>query len=408
MPIDRKIYIDRFDYHLPDERIARYPLQERDCSKLLVYRAGKMKSDIFSNLASYITPDSLMVFNNTRVIPARLLFSKPTGSIIEIFCLEPSDPSGYTESLGSKGRCTWKCIVGNLKRWKGFHIEKHIRTENKEYILKALMLSPGNTCEIEFIWNYPGLTFAEVIEDAGLMPIPPYLKRPSEEIDRLRYQTIYSRVDGSVAAPTAGLHFTDNVLEKLAKAGIHRSEITLHVGAGTFIPVKASTVDDHMMHTEHFCISTDTIRQLIYFTGKIVAVGTTTVRTLESLYWLGVKLKNDKNCESVLLSQWEAYDLPQNMEQPAALQAVLDYMLKNGINVLKACTQHIIIPGYRFRLINAMVTNFHQPKSTLLLLIAAFTGSGWKKIYDFALKNNFRFLSYGDSSLIYYESLIMK
>jgi len=403
MNINRKIYIDNFDYDLPDNRIARYPLPERDASGLLIYHGGNIRSDSFNNLPLHIEAGSLMVFNDTRVIPARLLFNKPTGAIIEIFCLEPAQPSDYQLSLGAKEKCTWNCIIGNLKRWKSNKLEKLIVTNNKTFLLKAEKLSSGHTCEIGFSWNDPGMSFASVIQAAGEMPVPPYLRRDPEIIDRSRYQTIYSKPEGSVAAPTAGLHFTQRILDKLSEAGTKCCNVTLHVGAGTFIPVKTPAIDDHLMHTEHFFVSRETVSRLINHSGKIIAVGTTTVRTLESLYWIGVKLISKPMNTAISIQQWEAYDLPQNIEPANALRTIFEYLSQNGSDELMASTQLLIIPGYRFRMADAMITNFHQPKSTLLLLVAAYIGNNWKKIYNFALENGYRFLSYGDCSLLFYD-----
>ena len=393
------IRIEDYSYELPNDRIAKYPLEQRDQSQLLVYNQGEVGKDQFLNLDQYIDSDTTCVFNNTKVIQARLKFYKETGAQIEIFCLEPIEPSDYVLAFQQTEKITWKCIVGNLKKWKDQDLSKSISINNVEIELKAsIVSSEGNAQIIEFTWNNKNYTFSEILENIGLTPIPPYLNRESEIIDKDRYQTIYSKLKGSVAAPTAGFHFTDKVLNKLKEKQINFEEITLHVGAGTFIPVKSETINDHEMHTEHFVVKKSTIKKILT-PKKIVAVGTTSVRTIESLYWLGIKLLQNNYFDSHI-SQWEVYKLSDGINKTDALNALLNYMDNMNIEELYASTQIMIFPGYQFKMVDVLITNFHQPKSTLLLLIAAFIGDGWKKVYDFALNNNFRFLSYGDSSLL--------
>jgi len=399
----KDINIAEYDYDLPDDRIAQYPVRERDISKLLLFDGNTISSDIFRNLDKYIPEDSLLVFNNTRVIKARLLFQKKSGAQIEILCLEPLTPPDYETSFSSKGPVEWKCIIGNLKKWKTGIILMKFHYENTDYELQAGKVSPeGEVWRIRFDWNNRDLSFSEVIEASGHTPLPPYIARDDEEVDACRYQTVYSSVRGSVAAPTAGLHFTDDLIERLYGKGIKQANITLHVGAGTFQPVKAETISGHNMHCEHFFVTNVTITELIKFHGKIIAVGTTSVRTLESLYWLGVKAFNDPDCniDELKVDQWEPYNNKQNISVKSSLTAISELMTKRKYQEISASTSIIIIPGYKFRMIAGMITNFHQPKSTLLLLISAWIGSAWHKIYDFALENGFRFLSYGDSSLL--------
>ncbi len=399
----KNILIDDFTYDLPSERIAKYPLDKRDESKLLIYKNKSIYEDNFKNINKYLQANSLLVFNNTKVIQARLIFHKETGARIEIFCLEPIAPSDFSLAFQKTEKCKWKCIVGNLKKWKNENISRTFQHNNKEYILTATKIDSNNSSQyIEFSWNNTELTFSEVLEAIGEIPIPPYLNREAEASDKERYQTIYSKHNGSVAAPTAGLHFTDNVFDKLKNKKIDFAELTLHVGAGTFKPVKSKTIGEHEMHTEHIYINRNTLQQLINNIGNITVVGTTSVRTLESIYWLGVKIIENNNIkpEELTISQWEVYNLNQNIDTSKALNAVLKYMIDNERITLSSTTQIIIVPEYKFRVINNLITNFHQPKSTLLLLIAAFIGDDWKKIYDYALNNNFRFLSYGDSCLL--------
>ncbi|NOQ26206.1 MAG: S-adenosylmethionine:tRNA ribosyltransferase-isomerase [Bacteroidales bacterium] len=393
------IRIEDFTYNLPDERIAKYPLELRDLSQLLVYNQGIISKDQFANINMHIDSKTTCVFNNTKVIQARLKFRKETGAQIEIFCLEPIEPSDYILAFQQTERIKWKCIVGNLKKWKDQDLKKIITIRDTEVELNASKISSeGNAQIIEFTWNNSEFSFSEILENIGLTPIPPYLHRESEDLDKERYQTIYSSLKGSVAAPTAGLHFTDSVLNKFKAKQINLEEVTLHVGAGTFKPVTSETIDEHEMHTEHLVVKKETIENLLA-SETIVAIGTTSVRTLESLYWLGVKSLQNKEL-NLHISQWEAYNLPQNSSKREALKALLNYMEIKNITELHASTQIMIYPGYAFKMVNMLITNFHQPKSTLLLLIAAFIGEDWKKVYNFALTNNFRFLSYGDSSIL--------
>ncbi len=398
----QNIGISDYDYILNDEQIAKYPLAERDQSKLLVFRDGNISQSIFSSLPEILSDGQLLVFNSTRVIPARLKFRKSTGANIEIFCLEPVNPKDYQLSFQAN-RCTWKCIVGNLKKWKDTDLHKDIVTSSNTITVTATKIADYGTYQhIEFSWN-TAQTFGEIIELLGVTPIPPYLNRITEDIDRDRYQTVYSRTKGSVAAPTAGLHFTNSLIDNLKKQNINIEEVTLHVGAGTFKPVQTEYIADHEMHTEFFSVSKQTINQLIINYGKIVAVGTTTLRTLESLYWIGIKLRGSEGTfkEQLHINQWDACNVDGNISYTEALQTILNYLENNNLNELVATTQILIAPGYNIRSIEALITNFHQPKSTLLLLIAAIVGNKWKHIYNYAAENNFRFLSYGDSSILY-------
>mgnify|MGYP002338704033 FL=1 len=397
-----KISAKDFDYYLPEENIAKYPVEQREKSKLLLYQKGAISQDIFENIHRYLPEDQLMVFNNAQVVYSRLLFQKSTGANIEIFCLEPSQPKEYAQAFQQTFSVTWLCMVGNLKKWKEDVLEKKIALPKGNLNLKAKRQARrDNVIEIEFEWDNASITFGEILDNAGIVPIPPYLKRESEPVDKQRYQTVYSKIKGSVAAPTAGLHFSEPVMNKIREKGIRTEEITLHVGAGTFRPVKSETVDQHEMHTEHFSVSQQTIEQLANSKGNILAVGTTSVRTLESLYWIGVKLKSMSSSPSrIVLNQWEHLDLDHSVSVEAALEEIQNYLKKTRNETLNASTQIMITPGYEFKLTKSMITNFHQPRSTLLMLIAAFIGEDWKDIYDYALKNDFRFLSYGDSSLL--------
>ena len=397
------IYIDDFDYDLPDERIAKYPLQQRDASKLLLWRNGELSESRFSEIASFLPENSLLVCNNTRVIQARIVFHKTTGARIEVFCLEPLSPSDYALSLSATGSCEWKCMVGNLKKWKEGALEQTILFDGKDVTFSAeLMETEGNTHRIRFSWSDDTLSFSEILMLIGELPIPPYLHRKTEENDKKTYQTVYSKIEGSVAAPTAGLHFTPDVFESLKSKNIETEELTLHVGAGTFQPVKSATIDTHTMHTETIAVPLDVIRHIQRKIGNIIAVGTTSVRTLESLYYLGKGLLNTTSADRDLLnvSQWEPYENTNDIPVETALQNIIDYLEKNDQDTLHAETQILIKPGFQFRIISGMITNFHQPKSTLLLLVSAFVDGNWRKIYDYALSNDFRFLSYGDSSLL--------
>jgi S-adenosylmethionine:tRNA ribosyltransferase-isomerase len=392
----KQINISDYNYELPDERIAKFPLEKRDSSKLLTYISGSVETNVFSSLPEILPANSCLVFNNTRVIQARLEFFKSTGSRIEIFCLEPQEPSSYELSLSSTQSCVWKCMVGNLKKWKGEVLKKEIGSDN--LVLEAERLETnGNTSFIKFSWNN-GVSFAEVLDLLGELPIPPYLNRKTQESDKTTYQTVYSKVKGSVAAPTAGLHFTPEVISSLHSKGIKTMELTLHVGAGTFQPVKAEEIGGHAMHAEKIEVSKEFIQNLIENLGNIVAVGTTSVRTLESLYYLGVQLHNEDT--SLLVNQWEPYENASTLSAKESLQAILNYMEQTQSNVLYATTQIMIVPGYKFNIVNVLITNFHQPKSTLLLLLAAFIGEKWRELYKYALENDYRFLSYGDSSVL--------
>lgn len=394
----KDIQISQYDYDLPDIRIAKYPLSQRDSSKLLVYKQGKIDQTVFSSISTHLPPRSLLVYNNTKVIHARLFFQKDTGAIIEIFCLEPIQPSDYQMVFQSTKRCTWKCMVGNLKKWKqgALTLVCDVKGVSIELVAERDMIN--SQIHIHFSWNNVGVTFGDILEAIGKLPIPPYLHRESEENDEITYQTVYSKEQGSVAAPTAGLHFTDEVLARLHQTGICTTEITLHVGAGTFLPVKSATIGEHTMHTEMVVISKQTIKHLQASIGNIIAVGTTSVRSLESLYHIGVQVSKQQYHLSV--SQWEPYSDHQLLSPFEALQAVIQYLNNNGLTEIRFSTNIIILPSYQRKIVTGLITNFHQPKSTLLLLIAAFVGEDWKKMYEYALDNDFRFLSYGDSSLL--------
>ena len=394
----KPIYIADYNYPLPDERIAKYPLAERDHSKLLVYRNGQVSEDRFFHIGDYIAPDSLLIYNNTRVIQARLEFHKATGARIEIFCLEPIAPHDYQLSLGSTTGCTWKCMVGNVKK---FNVEcLMFNVERLGITLRAYKeQTMGNTFAIRFEWDGENISFAEILDAAGELPIPPYLNRKTEESDKTTYQTVYSRIKGSVAAPTAGLHFTDKVLNDLRGHGIETDEVTLHVGAGTFLPVKTADANEHTMHTEIIAVSKATIQHIMAKLGHIVAVGTTSMRTLESLYFIGC------HPENATVGQFEPYEEAGSetvslCDVRNKLQAIINYLEATGQETLHAETQIMIKPGYEFRIVDQLITNFHQPQSTLLLLVSAFVGGDWKTIYDYALRHDFRFLSYGDSSIL--------
>ena len=394
-----------YAYNLPDDKIAKYPLGERDQSKLLIWKNGQILDEQFGKLPQYLPSNSLLVFNNTKVIRARLHFLKETGARIEIFCLDPFDPADYQIAFQTTQSCIWKCMIGNQKKWKGECLQKNIRIDGTDVELCAEQTDPQNNKSlIRFSWNNPAFEFSRIIENAGSLPIPPYLNRETEQSDLERYQTVYSKIKGSVAAPTAGLHFTEKVFSHLKDAGHQLGELTLHVGAGTFQPVKSKTISGHEMHSEHFYIKRDFLNQLLQFdhTGKIIAVGTTSVRTLESLYWLGIQaIKNPElNYTDLKVSQWEAYEEHEN-QLPAseAFKALVGLLDRYQTDFLSASTQIIIAPGYRFRVTDGLITNFHQPQSTLLLLISAYLGEEWRTIYQHALVNNYRFLSYGDSNL---------
>jgi S-adenosylmethionine:tRNA ribosyltransferase-isomerase len=397
--------ISEYDYFLPDEKIAQFPLEERDMSKLMISSEKGLSDDIFRNIDKYISNEHLLVFNNSKVVRARIYFKKETGALIEVFCIEPVSPADYESSFNSKGQVIWKCIIGNLKKWKSGRLLKYFPYNGFTYEFSAEKInSQEDTWEIRFTWNNNDLTFSEVLELIGHIPLPPYITREDKEEDVDRYQTIYAHIKGSVAAPTAGLHFTESVFNKLHSKGVMTAEITLHVGAGTFQPIKTKRIAAHDMHSEHFTISEKTIEKLINNKGRIIAVGTTSVRTIESLYWIGLKLfdKNLSQITNVSLDQWEPYTISNSSHTPEeSLGMILKFLKFKKANYLTASTKIIIIPGYEFKITNGIITNFHQPKSTLLLLVSAWTGNKWKEIYDYALKKDFRFLSYGDCSLLF-------
>lgn len=400
----QQIRIEEYDYPLPDERIAKFPLAKRDESKLLLYKDGQVSESVFKHIADYLPAGSLLVYNNTRVIQARLLFQKATGARIEVFCLEPGEPHDYALIFQQTERCSWICLVGNLKKWKDGLLTKKVTIQGEEVILSAEKKeSHGDSHRIEFTWDNPKYTFADLLDAAGVLPIPPYLHRETEKSDLVTYQTVYSKIKGSVAAPTAGLHFTPEVLADVDAHGIGREEVTLHVGAGTFKPVKSETIEGHEMHTEFISVRRSSIERIQKNLGKIIAVGTTSVRTLESLYYIGVKLAShpDATSEELVVNQWMPYEAENNRIPVAeALQHILDYLDRHQADKLVTATQIIIAPGYEFKVVRGIITNFHQPKSTLLLLISAFVKGNWRTIYDYALSHDFRFLSYGDSSLL--------
>ena len=433
-----EILIEEYNYPLPDERIAKYPLAERDQSKLLIYRDGQVSEDWFFRVGEYLPEGSLLIYNNTRVIQARLEFHKRSsnnveqslnhieqplnntlGARIEIFCLEPLEPHDYQLSLGSTNGCTWKCMIGNAKKWKTGALSLPVQLPSGEHITLFAEKGEqtGNTFAVRFWWNPPAsnllplasnlnISFAEILDAVGELPIPPYLNRKTEESDKTTYQTVYSRIKGSVAAPTAGLHFTDNVLCGLRQKGIQTAEVTLHVGAGTFQPVKVADANQHTMHTEIIAVPKTTIQMIINNLGHIVAVGTTSMRTLESLYFLGAQLSTTLHnpiqpYTTLSVAQFDPYEQEHTLSTREALQAIVDYLEQTGQETLHAETQIMIKPGYTFRVVDQLITNFHQPKSTLLLLVSAFVGGDWHTIYDYALSHDFRFLSYGDSSILY-------
>lgn len=399
----RKIRIADYNYNLPDERIAKFPLPVRDQSKLLVYRHGEISEDTFTALPDYLPTGSLMVFNNTKVIQARLHFRKETGALIEVFCLEPLEPNDYALNFQQTRHSAWLCMIGNLKKWREGSLSRKLNIHGKELVLTALRgESHGTSHRVDFSWNDPSVTFADILEAFGELPIPPYLNRETEEKDKETYQTVYSKIKGSVAAPTAGLHFTPRVFESLRTKGIECEELTLHVGAGTFRPVKSEEIQDHEMHTEYISVSRNTIQKLIQHNGEAIAVGTTSVRTLESLYYMGCILDNNPDAgeADLHIQQWLPYEKKDEISVITALSNITSYLDRHGMETLHSSTQIIIAPGYKYKIVKAMVTNFHQPQSTLLLLVSAFIGDDWKKMYKFALENDFRFLSYGDSSLL--------
>ena len=406
----KEIEISQYDYSLPDERIAKFPLAERDQSKLLIYKKGEVGEDVFRHLPEHLPTGALMVMNNTRVIQARMHFRKSSGALIEIFLLEPFLPADYEQMFQQTARCQWLCLIGNQKKWK----EGALTIAQGPLTVSAKRLGEHGTSQlVEFEWlmaeGHRAMTFADVIDLLGELPIPPYLNRETQESDKTTYQTVYSKIKGSVAAPTAGLHFTQRVLEAIDQRGIEREEVTLHVGAGTFRPVKSQTIGQHDMHTEYIAVRRHTIERLIAHQGKAIAVGTTSVRTLESLYYMGLKvLRNADITEDLLhVNQWEPYDYDEGSEHREesvtaveSLKALMDWMDRHELTTLHSSTQIIIAPGYDYKIVNMLITNFHQPQSTLLLLVSAFVHGDWHKIYDYALSHDFRFLSYGDSSLL--------
>ncbi|MBO7496245.1 MAG: S-adenosylmethionine:tRNA ribosyltransferase-isomerase [Salinivirgaceae bacterium] len=400
MIVPSDLSISDFNYPLPDERIAKYPLAERDQSKLLVYNNGYISEDVFRNLAAYLDSDSVIVTNNTKVIRARMEFFKDSGARIEVFCLEPHEPAEYSSMFSQTGSCVWLCYVGNSKKWKSGPLTKQIGNGEKSAILSISRVGTDRDAQlIRFEWDNPNVAFGEIVDWAGQIPIPPYLNRKSEAIDDVRYQTIYSAEKGSVAAPTAGLHFTQAVFDSLQVKGIEHLNVTLHVGAGTFKPVQTETIGEHPMHIEHFVLSDEILKPLCDNKKKVVAVGTTTVRTLESMYWMGVKAK--LGLERPLdLGQWEAYSLPDTVSVADAFAALLDLLHHSGHEELTASTCIMIAPGYQYKVVDNLITNFHQPQSTLLLLVSALIGDNWHRVYDYALAHDFRFLSYGDSCLL--------
>jgi len=400
----KHIRIEEYDYELPDEKIAKFPLEQRDASKLLVYKEQSITEKRFKELPDLLPCGSLIVFNNTKVIRARLLFRKETGAKIEIFCLEPAVPHDYALIFQQTESCSWICLVGNLKKWKEGALVREFTMDGKTVCLKATRKeSYGDSHLIEFSWDHPEYTFADLLDAAGVLPIPPYLHRDTEERDLETYQTVYSKIKGSVAAPTAGLHFTPEVLSGLDARGFIREEVTLHVGAGTFKPVKSETIEEHEMHTEFISVNRQTLIRIKEHLGAIIAVGTTSVRTLESLYYIGAALAQhlDLTMEDLAVKEWTPYDTDANRITPEeALDQILTYLSRTGSDQLTTSTQIMIAPGYEFKIVKGIITNFHQPKSTLLLLISAFAKGNWKEIYDYALSHGFRFLSYGDSSLL--------
>lgn len=403
----KEISIADYSYALPNEKIALHPLGERDAAKLLIYKNGVIKEDVFKNIAGYLPQNSLLIFNNTKVIRARILFQKQTGGTIEIFCLEPyEDIQEYSTVMNKKERVRWKCMIGGASKWKEGELEKQLAVGSSQFAVRAKLVEKlSDAYVVEFLWLPKDLTFSEVLEKVGDIPLPPYIKRNTVADDAERYQTIYAKDEGSVAAPTAGLHFTGDVFERLNENKFQSGFVTLHVGAGTFKPVKASIMQEHEMHAEWIDVGIETVEQLITsMDDPIAAVGTTSLRTLESLYWMGVKLMLAPAMKDVQLSQWEVYETPladADISAKEALTSLLTWMKRNDLSRLFTETQILIAPGYRFKIVNALVTNFHQPRSTLLLLVAAAVGNDWKKIYDHALQHDYRFLSYGDVSLLF-------
>lgn len=421
MTMDTKhIHISDYNYELPDERIAKFPLAQRDHSKLLLYRHGEVSDDVFYNLANHLPSGALMVMNNTRVIQARMHFRKETGALIEVFLMEPAAPTDYEQMFQTTGHCAWLCMVGNLKKWKEGPLKRDFVIRGQQVVLTATLdrsktaeKSGGTNYWVDFEWDHSDINFADILEQVGELPIPPYLNRETQESDKTTYQTVYSKIKGSVAAPTAGLHFTDDVLKTIDAKNIVRDEVTLHVGAGTFKPVKTEEIEGHNMHTEYIVVHRHTFEHLLEHHCEAIAVGTTSVRTLESLYYMGVKvLQNpDATEEELHVGQWEPYDLPHDetglvlidgspVTVEVSVKALLDYLDRDHLEALHSSTQIIIAPGYTYKIVKRLITNFHQPQSTLLLLVSAFLHGDWRKVYDYALAHDFRFLSYGDSSLL--------
>lgn len=401
-----QLSIKDFSYPLPEEKIALHPLSQRDASRLLIYNNGKIEENTFAHIADFLPAETLLVFNDTRVINARILFKKTTGAAIEIFCLEPlGDIKEYSTVMAATEKSLWKCMVGGAAKWKDELLLKKILVDGQPVLLSASLVEKlPDAYSIQFSWTPTGYSFAAVVEAAGTTPLPPYIKRSTDDEDISRYQTIFAREEGSVAAPTAGLHFTEAIFKKLAIKKINKTFVTLHVGAGTFKPVKASSMQDHEMHAEYIDVHINSIIDLKNNIGNIASVGTTSLRTIESLYWLGVKAWLNPFAEKLSLQQWEVYEDPlatAKINPATALDALLNWMQQNKYTRLFTQTQILIAPGYRFRMAHILITNFHQPQSTLLLLVAAAIGNDWKKMYDYALQNNFRFLSYGDGNLIY-------
>ena len=399
----RNIRIEDYTYNLPDERIAKFPLAEREASKLLIYRGGRIEESRFSEVRHLLRAGQMLVFNNTKVIHARLFFRKATGAVIEVFCLEPYLPVDYAQNFAARDSCEWSCMVGNLKKWKNGVLTQSVNIDGKTVNFCAERRLPhGNAHEVHFSWDDSDVTFATLLDHAGELPIPPYLNRETAESDKTTYQTVYSKIEGSVAAPTAGLHFTPEVLNKLKEKNIPTLELTLHVGAGTFKPVKSETLEGHEMHTEYISVSRNLIDELIRTDRRVIAVGTTSVRTLESLYYIGKMLEHDPNIlpDSLSVGQWQPYDGSEEIDSRQSLRNIVEYLDRRNMDRLVTATQIIIAPGYRYHIVQGMITNFHQPQSTLLLLVSAFVNGRWREIYDYALSHDFRFLSYGDSSLL--------
>ncbi len=399
----KQIKIKDYDYDLPDARIAKFPVAQRDQSKLLIYNKGEISEDKFHNIPEYLPQGALMVFNNTRVIQARIHFHKETGALIEVFLLEPAKPTDYEQMFQTNGECSWYCLVGNLKKWKEGTLRRTFDVKGHSVTLFVERKGEhGTSHHVDFRWDDKDITFADILDRVGELPIPPYLNREAQDQDKVTYQTVYSKIKGSVAAPTAGLHFTEEVLKDIDAHGIEREELTLHVGAGTFRPVKSEEISGHDMHTEIFSVHRSTLMKLIEHEACAIAVGTTSVRTLESLYYVGVRLNGNKNLteNDLHIDQWEPYDTVETISPVEALQNIVDFLDRKEMTTFHGSTQIIIVPGYEYKIVKMLVTNFHQPQSTLLLLVSAFLHGDWKGIYDYALEHDFRFLSYGDSSLL--------